>query len=91
MREALTLPVDDKVDFALTIKVDIFRPMSSDASKAKALDQSSERGPVDVADGEFDKVDAFDIGRSRQGLQVGEGLFAAHDARLVQRLAQGAQ
>ena len=91
MREALALPVDDEIDRALSIEVDVLGAMPAFEAEAQPLDQRRKLPLVDVADRKFDELDAFDVRRGGQFRQVGQRRVAARRAGLVQGFAERAQ
>lgn len=63
--EALAFTVDNKVDFALRVQIDILRPVSASATEAKALDQCNQLARRSVAYREFDEFSLCNRRRRR--------------------------
>ena len=89
--EALAFAVDDQVDPALRVEIDVLRPMPAGAAEAEALDQRGQIARRRIVDRELDELGALDNRGRRKRRQVGERRVAPRGALRRQRFARGAQ
>ncbi len=91
MGESLALAVDDKVDLALRVEIDVLRTVPAGAAEAEPLDQRGQIARRRVIDRELDEFGALDHRRRRKRRQVGERRVAPPGAFSRQPFAGGAQ
>ena len=89
--EALALAVDDEVDLALRIEIDVLRAVPPSALESEALEQRGQFARRRVARRKLDEFGPLDHRRRRKRRQIGERRVAARGALRRQRFAGGAQ
>ena len=89
--EALAFAVDDEVDPALRVEIDVLRAVPPGAAESEALDQRGQFARRRVARRKLDEFGPLDHRRRRKRRQIGERRVAARGALRRQRFAGGAQ
>ena len=89
--EALTLAVDNKVDLALRVEIDILRAVPTGAPEPEALNERDQFACGRIAGREFDEFGPLNRWRRRQGREICKRRVAPRGAFRRQLFAGGAQ
>ena len=88
MREALALAIDDEVDLALSVEIDVLRAMAARVTEAEPFDQRDELARLGVACANSTNSTPSTTGGGRQRGEVGERRLAARGASRRERFAR---